>query len=63
MESLLKRLKPEFTLQLETMENSQNAIDILDSYTSWTKLEFQHAIKLMVYFNLSSLEKVVHLFN
>jgi len=62
METLLKRLKPEFKLQLETMEHSQNAIDILNCQTSWTKLEFQQAIKLMIYFDLSSLDKVVYLF-
>jgi hypothetical protein len=63
METLLKRLKPEFKLQLETMEHSQNVIDILDCQFSWTKLEFQQVIKLMIYFDLSSLDKVVYLFD
>lgn len=64
MATLLTRLTDEFTTRLDSINTSDKnrIIDILNSQSFWTDLTMKQAFDLMIYFNLSSLNDVVNIF-
>ncbi len=64
MATLLIRLTDEFTTRLDSINTSDKnrIIDILNSQSFWTDLTMKQAFDLMIYFNLSSLNDVVNIF-
>lgn len=65
METLLNRLTPEWKSNLDSLDLESRLIitDILNSEKYFVELKLRECMQLMILFNLSSLDKVIHLFN